>query len=166
VQTGATVVTSKAEEYRAASFDAHNRSVSVRASLPDAARVKEKAHRSRALVIPLLTEQSCNALPHDNAATDHGSGALAKRRFDAGGAQMFNTEWFETLFGTLSLMSMSLSVHQWHYAMTVPSFPDQPSIARAWQSRLHARKAGSAAVFALFFQGLLMISHAIEGITS
>jgi hypothetical protein len=38
VQTGATVVTSKAEEYRAASFDAHNRSVSVRASLPDAAR--------------------------------------------------------------------------------------------------------------------------------
>jgi hypothetical protein len=78
---------------------------------------------------------------------------------------MFNTEWLETVFGTLSLTSMALSLHQWHRARTVPSFPDQPSIARAWQSRLHARKAGSAAAFALFFQGLLMISHAIEAIT-
>jgi len=73
---------------RAPVLMAHNRS--VRASLPDAPRVKEKARRSRALVIPLLTGQSCNALPHNNAATEHDSAALAKRRFDSGGAQMFN----------------------------------------------------------------------------
>ena len=73
-------------------------------------------------------------------------------------------EWFETFFAALSFMLVALSVYLWHRAAMVPSFPDQPTLTLAWQSRLHAR-AGLSASFALPFLGLLMITQAIEGIT-
>jgi DNA-binding MurR/RpiR family transcriptional regulator len=56
------------------------------------------------------------------------------------------------------------STYLWHRAAMVPSFPDQPTLTLAWQSRLHAR-AGLSASFALLFLDLLMITQAIEGIT-
>ena len=76
---------------------------------------------------------------------------------------MSGIERFEMFLGILSCMSVALSVFLWHRATKVPSFPDQPSLTLSWQSRLHAR-AGAAAAFALFFQGLLMIFEAIEAI--
>jgi hypothetical protein len=74
------------------------------------------------------------------------------------------TECFEAIFGTLSLMSVALSVYLWRRAATVPVLRYQPSVSRAWRCRLQA-KAGSAAGFALCFQSLLIICEVIEFIT-
>ena len=76
-------------------------------------------------------------------------------------AHMF--ERFEALFGALSFILVALSVYLLHRATLVPSFPDQPSLTSAWQSRLHAR-AKLSAIFALFFLGLLIIVEAFEAI--
>jgi hypothetical protein len=78
-----------------------------------------------------------------------------------GNAHMF--ERFEALFGALSFMLVALSVYLLHRATLVPSFPDQPSLTLAWQSRLHAR-AKLSAIFALFFLGFLIIVEAFEAI--
>ena len=77
-------------------------------------------------------------------------------------AHMF--ERFEALFGALSFILVALSVYLLRRATFVPSFPDQPSLTLAWQSRLHAR-AKLSAIFALFFLGLLIIVEAFEAIT-
>jgi hypothetical protein len=59
---------------------------------------------------------------------------------------------------------VALSVYLLRRATFVPSFPDQPSLTLAWQSRLHAR-AKLSAIFALFFLGFLIIVEAFEAIT-
>jgi hypothetical protein len=76
---------------------------------------------------------------------------------------MSKIEWLEMVFGIMSFMSVALSVYLWRRATKVPLFPDQPSLTLSWQARLHAG-AGSAAAFALFFQGLLMVFQAIEAL--
>jgi hypothetical protein len=73
------------------------------------------------------------------------------------------SERVEALFLVLSFMLVALSVYLLRRATFVPSFPDQPSLTLAWQSRLHTR-ARISAIFALFFLGLLMIIEAFEGI--
>jgi hypothetical protein len=77
---------------------------------------------------------------------------------------VFNTEWFDVVFGALAFISAALSVHQWRRAAVVPFYPDHPDLARSWQSTRRAR-AGSAAAFALLFSGLLLISEVIEALT-
>jgi hypothetical protein len=74
------------------------------------------------------------------------------------------SEWFEALFGALSFILVALSVYLLRRATFVPSFPDQPSLTLAWQSRLHAR-ARLSAISALIFLGLLMVIETFEAIT-
>jgi hypothetical protein len=74
------------------------------------------------------------------------------------------SEWFEALLGGLSFILVALSVYLLRRATLVPSFPDQPSLTLAWQSRLHAR-ARLSAIFSLFFLGLLISIEAFEAIT-
>jgi hypothetical protein len=74
------------------------------------------------------------------------------------------SERVEALFLVLSFMLVALSVYLLRRATFVPSFPDQPSLTLAWQSRLHAR-ARVSAIFALFVLSLLMIIEAFEAIT-
>ena len=76
---------------------------------------------------------------------------------------MTGIEWIEMFCGMLAFLSAALSVYLWRRAAKVPVFPDQPSLTLSWRSRLHTA-AGSAAAFALFFQGLLIIFEAIEAI--
>ena len=74
------------------------------------------------------------------------------------------SEGVEALFLVLPFMLVALSVYLLRRATFVPSFPDQPSLTLAWQSRLHAR-ARVSAIFALFVLSLLMIIEAFEAIT-
>jgi hypothetical protein len=61
------------------------------------------------------------------------------------------------------LLRLRFGLHLLRRATFVPSFPDQPSLTLAWQSRLHSR-ARLSAIFTLFFLGLLMITEVFETI--